>query len=91
MYRAKTALSLILGMCLGELVMVWGWGLWESVASDPENSSLSTEGAVISPNATVDFVYNILELPCVPLMEHWLISLLLNLYTSSKTEPVDLH
>lgn len=40
----------------------------------------STVGAVvIHPKATVDFVYNALELPSVPLVQTYLSSLLLNL------------
>ena len=40
------------------------------------------ETVAISSNTTVDFVYNVLELHNVPHMQHGLISLFLNLYTS---------
>ena len=63
--------------------MMWGQGLWERVTSYPQNSRLFTEGVVIiSPNTAVHFVYNVLELPKVPVVQHCLISLFLNLYTS---------
>ena len=62
--------------------MMWGQGLWERIASDPQNSRLFTEGAVIiSPNIAADLVYNVLELSKAPLVQHCLISFFLNLYT----------
>ena len=61
-----------------------GQGLWKRVVSNLHTQDFHkrAETVVISPNTTVDFVYNVLDLPNVPLVQHCLISLFLNLYTS---------
>lgn len=70
MYREiNRAPSLKPRIYLEELVNAWGQSLWEGAASGPQTPILSTHAAVfISPNATVDFVYNVYEIPCVPLV-----------------------
>lgn len=43
--------------------------LWEGVASDPDYPTLFIHGAVVfGYKGTVYFVYNVLEIPCVPSM-----------------------
>lgn len=44
------------------MVKVWRRGLWEEIASDPENPTFPTDAAMaISPYTTMDFVNNVLE------------------------------
>ena len=50
--------------------------------SEPKTFHKRVKTVVTSSNTTVDFVYNVLDLPNVPLVQHCLISLFLNLYTS---------
>lgn len=81
--RKKEYHSLKSRMCLGELVMVCGESLCERVASGPQNPTLCWQVAeIISPNSSANIFNCLLELPCVRFVQHYLISLLLNLYTS---------
>lgn len=62
---------------------VCGGSLCERVASGPQNPTLCWQVAeIISPNCTANIFNCLLELPCVRFVQHYLISLLLNLYTS---------
>lgn len=48
--------------------MIWGQGLWDGIASDPENPTLSTQGSVVvSSKVTLWTLFNVLELPAFPL------------------------
>lgn len=49
-----------------------GPGPWGAVASESEKPTLH-------PKATVCLICNVLEIPCIPLVKHFLISLLLSL------------
>lgn len=61
-----------------ELVMVWGQGLCGLLAPDPKNPTLPTMWSYcyqFQSNGS-----NILEIPCIPLVQHYLINLILSLF-----------
>ena len=67
------------GMCLGELVMVWGLGLSERLLQILKTQVFPPYGAVlISSKATIGLVRNVFVIHSVPLVQHCLIRLLMS-------------
>lgn len=61
-----------------ELVMVWGHSLYGLVAPDPKNPTLLTMWSYCYQFQSHGS--NIPEIPCIPLVQHYLINLLLSLF-----------
>ena len=70
-----------------------GPGLWKRVVSNLQTQDFHkrAETVVISPDTTVDFVYDVLELPNVLLVWRCLMASFLICILALNTEPIDLH
>ena len=66
---------------LAELVMAWGLGMGEAVASDYENPAIViVQGYGYQSKAPVFLICDVLEIHCVPFVQHCLISFPLTSY-----------